>query len=63
MELEIVVEAENAAEGSKRLAATGFFTMVAVDDSGRPAPVPPWHPETEEELAKWHEVEKRRKGC
>lgn len=61
MEVEVEVEAEVVTEGEKRLAATGSFTMVAIDDAGNPTPVPPWQPETEDEIAKWHEVERRKR--
>ena len=61
METEIQVEVENVFQGTRRLAASGFFTMVALDDDGRPVQVPPWKPETEEEKRKWEEVERRRK--
>ncbi|MBJ6723093.1 acyl-CoA thioesterase [Geomesophilobacter sediminis] len=62
MEVEVEVEAEEVMVGVKRLAATGSFTMVAIDETGKPTPVPAWHPETEAEKAKWHEVERRRRG-
>ncbi|MBJ6799970.1 acyl-CoA thioesterase [Geomonas propionica] len=61
MEVEVEVEAENVTDGNKRLAASGVFTMVAVDENWHPAPVPQWQPVTEAELEKWREVEKRRK--
>lgn len=60
MEVEVEVEAENVTDGSKRVAASGIFTMVAVDENWHPSPVPQWQPVTEAELEKWREVEKRR---
>jgi acyl-CoA thioesterase YciA len=61
MEVEVEVEVENVIEGTKRRGASGTFTMVAVDDNMRPVPVPSWQPETEAELGKWRQVEKRRR--
>ena len=61
MEVEVLVEVENVIEGTKRLGASGMFTMVAVDENWRPAPVPSWQPVTEEEQEKWRQVEKRRR--
>ena len=63
MEVEVEVEAENVMGGATRLAASGIFTMVAVDENWHPSPVPPWEPVTEAEIEKWREVEKRRKGA
>lgn len=40
MEVGIRVEAENIRTGLKRHTNSCYFTMVAVDDDGRPAPVP-----------------------
>ena len=61
MEVEVEVEVENVIEGSKRRGASGAFTMVAVDENWKPAPVPRWTPETEEEREKWRRVETRRR--
>ncbi len=62
MQVEVVVDVENVMTGSTRRGASGIFTMVAVDESWRPAAVPPWKPETEEELHKWREAEARKKA-
>lgn len=62
MEVEVEVEAENVMDGTVRRAASGIFTMVAVDENWHPSPVPPWQPVTDEDIAKWREVEQRRKG-
>lgn len=61
MEVEVEVETENVMDGNKHLAASGIFTMVAVDENWHPSPVPFWQPVTEAELEKWREVENRRK--
>jgi acyl-CoA hydrolase len=50
MEIGIKVVAENIRNQVVRHANSCFFTMVAVDDNGKPAPVPPLAPSTEEEL-------------
>lgn len=62
LEVELLVDAENVVTGETRRAASGFFTMVAVDEEWRPAPVPAWQPETSEEIGKWQEAAARRKG-
>lgn len=61
MDVEVIVEAENIFEESSRLAATGLFIMVAVDDQGKPTPIPQWEPDTEEEKKKHKEGLERRK--
>lgn len=63
MEVEVEVEAENVIDGTTRRAASGYFTMVAVDENWHPSPVPQWQPVTEAEIEKWREVEHRRKGA
>lgn len=63
MEVEVEVEAENVTDGERRLAASGIFTMVAVDENWHPSPVPQWQPVTEAEIEKWRAVEKRRKDA
>ncbi|BDV44020.1 acyl-CoA thioesterase [Geotalea uraniireducens] len=49
LELAVTVEAENVFTGESQLAARGFFTMVALDETGRPTPVPQWEPRDDEE--------------
>lgn len=49
MEAEIRVEAENIVTGEKVHTNTAYCVYVALDDEGRPAPVPPLIPESEEE--------------
>jgi acyl-CoA hydrolase len=63
MEVEIEVDVENVIDGITRRGASGLFTMVAVGEDRKPAPIPSWKPETEAELVKWREVEKRRMGA
>ncbi|UFS69282.1 acyl-CoA thioesterase [Geomonas sp. RF6] len=61
MTVEVEVEVENVEKGTTRRGASGLFTMVAMDDEWQPSSVPPWKPETEADIAKWQEVEERRK--
>ncbi|MGH8054006.1 MAG: acyl-CoA thioesterase [Stenotrophomonas sp.] len=49
LEVGIKVVAEDIRKASVRHANSCFFTMVAVDDDGRPTPVPPLLPETSDE--------------
>jgi len=49
MEIFVKIQSENLYTGEKKLTATCFTTFVALDDDGRPTPVPPVIPETEEE--------------
>ncbi|MHB8172664.1 MAG: acyl-CoA thioesterase [Thermincolia bacterium] len=44
LDLEVIVEVENILDGSIRKGASGYFTMVAVDEKGKPTPVPPFQP-------------------
>lgn len=55
LEVGIRVETENIRDGSRRHTNSCYFTMVAVDDAGKPVPVPPLVPATEREKA-WHEA-------
>jgi acyl-CoA hydrolase len=41
MEVFVTVESEDLKKGEKQLALTAFFTMVALDENGRPTAVPP----------------------
>jgi uncharacterized protein (TIGR00369 family) len=49
MEIQIEVETENLFTGERMRALTSYYTMVAVDDEGRPKTVPPLMVYTEEE--------------
>lgn len=61
MEVELEVEVENVVAETMRRAASGMFTMVAVDGDLKPSPVPPWQPQTDQEREKWRQVEQRRR--
>jgi len=60
MEIGIKVIAENLKEKSVRHTNTCFFTMIAVDDDGKPTKVPPLILNTEEQRSRWKSAEKRR---
>ena len=60
MEIGIKVIAENLKERSVRHTNTCFFTMVAVDDDGKPAAVPALELKTEEQKERWESALKRK---
>ena len=60
MEVGIKVVAEDIRKGSVRHANSCFFTMVAVDDEGRPTPVPALQPETPDEKRRFAAAQIRR---
>jgi uncharacterized protein (TIGR00369 family) len=60
MEVSVEVEAENLVTGRRRRTNRCAVTYVAIDEHGKPAPVPPVLPETEEEWRRYREAEARR---
>lgn len=60
MEVEARIEAENMLTGEIRHAGTCYLVYVALDDAGRPAPVPPLLLHTDQERQRWRAAEKRR---
>jgi acyl-CoA hydrolase len=60
MEVGVRVEAENPRTGEARHTTSAYITMVALDESGRPAAVPPLAPENELEQRRQREAELRR---
>ena len=60
MEIGIKVVAEDIRKQSVRHANSCFFTMVAVDDDGRPSPVPPLEPATPDEVRRFAAARLRR---
>ncbi len=60
MEIGIKVVAENIRSQVVRHANSCFFTMVAVDDDGKPAKVPPLKPSTGEEERRFEAAKVRR---
>lgn len=61
MEVGVKVYAEDPLSGAREHTNTAFLTFVAVDAAGRPAPVPPVLPETDEERQWFREAEERRR--
>lgn len=49
MEVYVKIESENLLTGEVRLTGTSYLTFVAIGMDGKPVPVPPVLPETEEE--------------
>jgi acyl-CoA hydrolase len=60
MEIGIKVVTENIRERSVRHTNSCFFTMVAVDDKGKPTPVPLRQPQTPEEQRRFIQGQQRR---
>ena len=60
MEVGVRVEAENIRSGEVTATSTAYLTMVAIDDDGRPTPVPPLAPETPDEERRTREAQLRR---
>lgn len=60
MEVGVRVEAENPFLGDARHTNTAYLTMVALDEQGRPAPVPPPLASTPEEHRRLREAAMRR---
>jgi acyl-CoA hydrolase len=59
IEVGVRVEAENPVTGELVHTNSAFAVFVALDDNGRPIPVPPLILETEEERRRWLEGEER----
>ena len=60
MEVGVRVQAEDIRTGDVTHTSTAYLTMVALDDEGRPAQVPPLEPETEDEQRRGREAQLRR---
>ena len=60
MEVGVRVEAEDPRTGAKHHTSTAYLTMVALDDDGKPAEVPPLAPETPDEQRRAREAQLRR---
>lgn len=63
MEVGIKIFAENLKTGEKRHTNSCYFTMVCLDDAGKPKEVPKLVPETDVEKRHWAEAEIRRKSA
>ena len=60
MEVGVRVDAENPRTGDSRHTGTAYFTMVALDEDGRPTEVPDVRIETEDEERRSREAQVRR---
>ena len=60
VEVGVRVEAEQVRTGQVRQVSTAYLTMVALGDDGRPCPVPPLEPETDDEKRRQREAQVRR---
>ena len=61
MEVGIKVVAEDVQRRACRHAMTCYFTMVAVDENGRPTPVPELRPTDEVSRRRYEAAKRRRK--
>jgi acyl-CoA hydrolase len=62
MEVGVRVEAEDVRTGEVRHTSTAYVTMVALDESGRPTPVPPALAESDDERRRQREAGLRREN-
>jgi len=60
MEVGVRVEAEDIRSGAVTHTSAAYLTMVALDEDGRPVPVPPLEPETADEERRAREAQLRR---
>ena len=60
MEVGVRVESENVRSGERTHTSTAYLTMVALDEEGRPATVPPLEPASPEEQRRAREAQLRR---
>ena len=60
IEVGIRVESENLARGQRAHTNSCYFTMVSVDDAGRPRAVRQLEPRDDEERRRWKEAAERR---
>jgi len=61
MEVGCRVETEDPRTGERRYTTKAYLTFVAVDENGRPRPIAPFSPETDEEKQRWSDANERRK--
>lgn len=62
MEIGVHVTAENSRDGERRHVVSAYLTFVAVDDNGKPTPVPPIVPQSDEDKRRFHEAGERREA-
>ena len=62
MEVGVRLESEDPNSGQRTHVATSYLTFVAIDPGGKPRPVPPIVPESDEEKRRYHDAELRRES-
>lgn len=60
MEIGVQVAAENSHTGDTRHVVSAYLTFVALDEAGKPVPVPPVIPETEDQKRRFDDAQRRR---
>jgi acyl-CoA hydrolase len=60
MEIGVRIEAENVITGDVTHTCTAYLTMVALDEEGKPVPLPVLEPETVEEQRRHRSAQRRR---
>jgi acyl-CoA hydrolase len=60
MEVGVKVFVEDMTTGVVKHTSSAYLTFVALDDCGRPVPVPPVIPETPDEMRRYEEAARRR---
>lgn len=60
MEIGIRVEAQNIQKRTVRHTNSCYFTMVAIDENGKPTPVPPLNPQTDVQRCRFAAAEERK---
>ncbi len=60
MEVGVRVTSENQLTGELTHTSSAYLTFVAVDAAGKPTPVPPLVPETEEEIRRFQQAAERK---
>jgi acyl-CoA hydrolase len=60
MEIGAKVWSENLLTGERQHTSSAYLTFVALDDHGKPMPVPAYEPVTAEEKRRWHDAGVRR---
>ncbi len=62
MEVGVRVDSENPLTGEMTHTSTAYTTFVALNEHGRPTPVPALIPETETDQRRWKEAQQRREA-
>lgn len=62
MEIGVHVETENPRTAERRYTGKAYLTFVAVDDDGKPRPVPAIAPQTDEEKRRFEDAKARREA-